>query len=97
MHQFSGIFDGIFVPKCKTPNAPPPYGGHFEFLKKVKYICNTCAKNFQSLKELVARPIYISLNHFIVLIFIIHVLWYDTRQENYYFISKVIDKRTKIK
>ena len=40
---------------------------------------------------------YISLSHFIVLILIIHVLWYDTRQENYYFITKVIDKITKVK
>ena len=34
------------------------------------------------------------LNNFIVLILIIHVLWYDTREENYYFIRKVIVKRT---
>ena len=39
----------------------------------------------------------ICLYHFIVLILIIHVLWCDTRQEKNYFITKVIDKRTKIK
>ena len=33
---------------------------------------------FDNTKELVARPMYISLYHFIVLIIIIHVLWYDT-------------------
>ena len=38
---------------------------------------------------------YRSLHHFIVLIMIIHALWYDTRQENNYFITKVIDKRKK--
>ena len=38
-----------------------------------------------------------NLYHFIVLIMLIHVLWYDTRQENYYFIRKVNDRRTKIK
>ena len=37
---------------------------------------------------------YRSLYHFIVLILIIHVLWCDTRHENNYFITKVIDKRT---
>ena len=40
---------------------------------------------------------YRSLHHFIVLIMIMHVLWYDTRQENNYFITKVIDKRKKKK
>ena len=35
---------------------------------------------------------YKSLYHLIVLILIIHVLWYDTKQENYYLIRKVIDK-----
>ena len=40
---------------------------------------------------------YINLYRFIVLILITHVLWYDTRQENYYFIRKVIDKWTKFK
>ena len=29
----------------------------------------------------------IGLNHFIVLILKLHVLWYDTLQENYYFIE----------
>ena len=40
---------------------------------------------------------YISLPNFIVLILIMHVLLYDKRQENYDFIRKVIDKRTKMK
>ena len=40
---------------------------------------------------------YRSLYHFIVVILIIYVLWCDTRQENNYFITKVIDKRTEIK
>ena len=39
---------------------------------------------------------YISLSHFIVLILIMHVLLYDTRQENYYFIRKVIDKNQNV-
>ena len=39
---------------------------------------------------------YRSLHHFIVLILIIHVLWHDTRQENNYSITKVIDKRKNI-
>ena len=47
-------------------------------------------------KELVARLMNIVLHHFIVLILILHVLWYDIREENYYFIRKVIDRRTKI-
>ena len=50
-----------------------------------------------TIKELVARPMYISLYHFIVLVLIIHILRYHTRQDNYYFIRKVIDKKTKIK
>ena len=40
---------------------------------------------------------YISLSHFIVLILIMHVLLSDIRQEHYYLIRKVIDKKTKIK
>ena len=44
----------------------------------------------------VARPMYINLYHFIMLILIIHVLWYDTGQVNDNFFRKVIDKRTKI-
>ena len=51
----------------------------------------------EEMKELVARPMYRSLYHFIVLILIKHVLWYDTRQENNYFITTEIDKKTKIK
>ena len=48
-------------------------------------------------KELVAWLMYVSLSHFFfVLILIMHVLLHDT-QENYYFIRKEIDKRTKIK
>ena len=71
------------------------------------YKCYYCLTFWQKVKinisipqiELVARRRYISLSHFIVLILIRHVLLYDTRQENYYFIRKVIDtcKRTKIK
>ena len=53
--------------------------------------------NVRILELNVARPMYITLYHFIVLILIIHVLRYDTRQDNYCFIRKVIDKRTKIK
>ena len=50
--------------------------------------------NSQIDKELVAWPMYISLHHFIVLILIIHILFYDTRQEHHYFITnfKAIDK-----
>ena len=33
----------------------------------------------------------IGLHHFIVLILILHVIWYDTRQEHYYLIRKGID------
>ena len=39
---------------------------------------------------------YGSLYHFIVLILIIHVLWCDTRQDNNYIFTKVIDKRTEM-
>ena len=64
----------------------------------MKFLSNCLLMDFALyflFKERVARPMYINLYHFIVLILIIHVL-YDTRQENYYFIRKVIDKRTKI-
>ena len=61
--------------------------------KQIRRIVFHCAAN----KELVARPMYRSLYHFIVLILIIHVLWCDTRHKNNYFITKVIDKRTEIK
>ena len=42
MCQFSGIFKGILGPKWENPGGAP-YGGHFEFLTKIKYIWDTGA------------------------------------------------------
>ena len=50
MCQFFGISNGILGPKWENQGGAP-YGGHFEFLQKVKYIWDTGAKTFQPTKN----------------------------------------------